>query len=88
MNKTLNNNIDDWRTEITSTLTGDITNLNNLLKILSGDSSKGVPGYTEIVADYVMEPVKEQVLINQINIIFLGILISIIITYLLSTKTS
>lgn len=87
-NTTLNNDINDWRTEITNVLTGDITNLNNLLKIMTGDPSSGVPGYTEIIADYVTEPVKEQVLINQINIVFLGLIVSIIVSYLLSSKTS
>jgi hypothetical protein len=87
-NTKLDADISDWQKEITAALTGDITNLNNLLKVFTGDPSSGVPGYTEIVADYVTEPLKEQILINQVNIVFLSLTVSLIISYLLSTKTS
>ena len=80
--------VNDWQKEITDLVKGDVQDLNNLITTILGNPDNGVPGYADVVSQYYLEPVKEQGVINNINLIFLGIIISFILMYLLANKKS
>ena len=81
---TLTANTLAWETVITNEVIKTDTELNELVKTIVGTGNND--DYATITANYVLEPVAERTTINTINIVFLGILLSIVILYLLLNK--
>jgi hypothetical protein len=77
-----------WQKEITQFTIKNAEELNDLVTTILGDPDNGQLGYADIVAEYYVEPVKEQTTVNTINIVFLSIMISMIIWYILLNKKS
>ena len=75
-----------WRSDITSLVIKDNTDINNLITTIIGTGNKD--DYATITAEYILQPVAEQVTINTINIGFLALMISLVIIYILSNKKS
>ena len=73
-----------WQTDITSEVVKMDTNLKHLVDTILGDGDG--QDYATITAQYVLQPVAEQATLNTINLAFLGLMVSIIVTYLLANK--
>ena len=84
----LNTMVSDWQSEITKLTIDNVQDLNNLVSTILGDPDNGVDGYADAVSKFYLEPVREQSIINELNIAFLSILMSIVLMYLLSNKKS
>jgi hypothetical protein len=77
----------NWQQNITKEVYKLDVNLNNLLQTIMGDGSDGTD-YAAVTAAYVGQKTKEDVMLLEVNVFFLGIVISMIIWYLIQNKTS
>ena len=83
---TLQANTLAWETLITSEVIKIDTELNSLVKTIVGTGDGD--DYATITAEYVLQPVAEKTTINTINIIFLGIMVSLVLVYIFKNKKS
>ena len=83
---TLKANTLAWETVITNEVIKIDTELNDLVKTIVGTGNDD--DYATITAEYVLEPIAEKTTINTINIIFLGIMLSLVIMYIVMNKKS
>ena len=82
---TLNNSISDWRSLMTKVTYDNTQDINGITNLLVGNGTPG-SGYTETIVNYLTENLREQEIIDQVNIIGFGILLTIVIIYILSIK--
>jgi hypothetical protein len=77
----------NWQQNITKEVYKIDVNLNNLLQTIMGDGSDGTD-YAAVTAAYVGQKTKEDLMLLEVNVFFLGIVISMIVWYLIQNKTS
>ena len=73
-----------FQTAIAGLTETNTKNAFDLVTVLGGNDSSD--GYVNAVASYIIEPIDERSKINQVNIFFLGVMISLVIFYILYNK--
>jgi hypothetical protein len=77
----------NWQNNITQEVVKIDVDLNNLMKTINGDGSDG-SDYASITSKYALMHVTENVTMLDINVFFLGLVVSLLVWYLLRNKTS
>jgi hypothetical protein len=75
-----------WQTTITNELVKTDVDLNNLVKLIVGDGSPG-SDYASINTKYAEMGLTENVMMLDINMFFLGLVVTMILWYLFQNKT-
>jgi hypothetical protein len=76
----------NWQTNITQEVIKTDVDLNNLMRIITGDGTDG-SDYASINTKYAEMGLTENVTMLDINVFFLGLIVTIIIWYLIQNKT-
>jgi len=72
---------ENWQNAITNATATNAQQIRDMLELFTGGD-----GYVTLVAKLVNEPTEERSIINAVNIIFLSIIVSIIIYYIIISK--